>query len=209
MGGMKLVQEASCMRRRGWEDVAGHPRVYLNGYWQTADHFLDAGGELRRRLRLDSRPLSPGAAALLSAIRERPTAFVHVRRGDYTRLMGESGLLSAGYYRRAAGMLMAQTAGFSWLVFAEDAQWARDNLGFLGDWRLADYPSPDRDIEDLALMAACDAGIIANSSYSWWGAALGDRHDRPVIAPASYWSRPGTGLEEWALPGWQRIPGWD
>jgi hypothetical protein len=209
MGGMKLVQEGACMRRRSWEDAAGHLRLYLNGYWQTADHFLDAGEEIRRSLCLGKRPVSAGAAALLSSIRERPTAFVHVRRGDYTRLMGESGLLSGGYYRRAAEMLLAQKAGLSWLVFAEDAQWARENLGFLGDWVLADYVSPDRDIEDLVLMAACDAGIIANSSYSWWGAALGDRPGRAVVAPATYWNRPGTGLEEWALPRWQRIPGWD
>lgn len=208
-GGMKLIQETQIMRRRRWNDADGRDRLYLNGYWQTSDHFLQVRDELHRRLGFETRRASPGAAALLGAIRARPTAFVHVRRGDYTELMGESGLLSPGYYQRAAAALTGVAGNLSWLVFAEDAEWAQANLNFLKDWHLVVYDSADRDIEDLVLMAACDAGIIANSSYSWWGAALGDRPGRPVIAPASYWNRPGTGLEEWALPGWHRVPGWD
>ena len=209
VGGMKLIQETQIMRRRGWNDADGHDRLYLNGYWQTGDHFLQVRDELHRRLGFATRRASSGAAALLDAIRARPTAFVHVRRGDYTELMGECGLLSPGYYQRAAAALTGAAGNLSWLVFAEDADWARTNLGFLGDWTLAAYESPDRDIEDLHLMSACRAGIVANSSYSWWGGALGDRPDRPVVAPATYWNRPETGLEEWALPGWQRIKGWD
>jgi len=209
LGGMKLIQEAHIMRRRAWDETPGRRRIYLNGYWQTFDHFLEVRDEIHARLALSTRPASRGAAALLDGIHRRRTAFIHVRRGDYTALMGDSGLLSASYYRRGAAVVAGELGEPSWLVFSEDADWARANLGFLGNWQLADYESPDRDLEDLRLMAACRGGIVANSSFSWWGGALGEDPGRPVVAPESYWNRPGTGLEDWALPAWRRVPGWD
>lgn len=209
LGGMIIIQETQTMRRSGWDGAAGAQQIYLNGYWQTFDHFLEVRDEIHARLALSTRPASRGAAALLDGIRRRRTAFIHVRRGDYTALMGDSGLLSASYYRRAAAVVAGELGEPSWLVFSEDADWARANLGFLGDWQLADYESPDRDLEDLRLMAACHGGIVANSSFSWWGGALGEDPGRPVVAPESYWNRPGTGLEDWALPAWRRVPGWD
>lgn len=209
LGGMRLVQEAQIMRRRRWDEVREDCRIYLNGYWQTFDHFLGVQDEIRQRLALSARPVSRGAGELLDGIRRRRTAFIHVRRGDYSALMGDSGLLSEGYYRRAAAVLAGELGAPSWLVFSEDADWAQANLGFLGDWQLAGYDSPDRDFEDLRLMAACQGGIVANSSFSWWSGALGDDPGRPIVAPESYWNRPGTGLEDWALPGWRRVPGWD
>ena len=145
----------------------------------------------------------------MARIHNAGTAFVHVRRGDYAKLVGDDGLLTVAYYQNAASLLHDLTGeDLRWLVFAEDADWAKTHMGFLGDWDLVEYTSPDRDIEDLQLMAACDAGIMANSSYSWWGAALGDRPDRPVIAPDRYWNRADSETTDWVLPSWTPIPAW-
>jgi hypothetical protein len=145
----------------------------------------------------------------MHALQGRKTGFIHIRRGDYASLVGDSGLLPLDYYRRAVRALENVTGGgIHWLVFAEDEAWARQHMAFLPEWQLVDYDSPDRDIEDMQLMAACNAAIIANSSYSWWGAALGDQPGRPVVAPDRYWNRPGAGTDAWVLPSWLSISAW-
>ncbi len=208
IGQMSVWQEQHPLRRQPPRPGADAPRLYLNGYWQTADHFLSVREALQPMLGL-RHGLSPAAQSWMTNIRQRSTCFVHVRRGDYATLVGETGLLPVDYYRRGAEYISNQLGhDVNWLVFTEDEAWARQHLGFLPAWQLVDYPSEDRDLEDLQLMAACQAGIIANSSYSWWGAALGDRADRPIIAPDRYWNRPEATLEDWALPTWQRLTAW-
>lgn len=201
----QLIQEASPLKKHTWGKQAETSRVYLNGYWQTSDHFLAVHEELQRKIR--SRPLtSSGAQDLNLRIRRRQSGFIHIRRGDYTTLVGETGLLPGQYYENAVERI--GDSGLHWFVFSEDGDWARSNLGFLRSWELVNYESGNRDTEDLQLMAACDAGIIANSSYSWWGAAIGDRRDRPIIAPDRYWRTADWTTREWVLPNWKVIEAW-
>jgi hypothetical protein len=207
LGGMTVIQELRTMAPSGFGHSGSPRRLYLNGYWQTADHFLAVREKLTRAVASHAE-LSAPALAWKQRIARRPTGFLHIRRGDYAALVGDAGLLPPDYYHRAARALDASDRGWHWLVFAEDEEWARRNLGFLASWEIVSYDSPDRDIEDLRLMAACDAGIMANSSYSWWGAALGDRPGRPVIAPDRYWDRPQAETRHWVLPGWRTVPAW-
>ena len=209
LGETRVLIEEKPFTTQSFDAAQDCSQVYLDGYWQTAAAFTAAREEILRAARPKAE-LSLGARGWLEKIQGQRTCFIHIRRGDYATLVGEAGLLPLDYYHGAV-RTMSNLAGndMHWLVFAEDEAWVRQHMTFLPRWQLVAYESPDRDIEDLQLMAACSAGIIANSSYSWWGAALGDRPDRPIVAPATYWNRPETGLEEWALPGWQRIKGWD
>jgi hypothetical protein len=184
-------------------------RIYLNGYWQTSTPFVLVCDKLLPMLRPKS-PLSMGAEALIAKANTGVTGFIHVRRGDYLHFMGAKGTLPVSYYSRAftkmqaAGKRVAQ-----WMIFAEDTDWARDNLSFISDAEIVDYPSPNRDIEDLIIMKTCSAGIIANSSFSWWGAALGNHPDRPIIGPDRYWQGSQTSTSAWTLPLWLRVKAWD
>ncbi len=207
-GNMILIQERHAMRNQQFDCPDDVRRIYLNGYWQTADHFL-AVRETLLPLLAPRNGISENARHWLDRIRGRRTCFAHVRRGDYAELVGDSGLLPLEYYRRAASVVTEHFGGdVQWIVFAEDHDWARQNMGFLPGWQLVDYQSDQRDIEDLHLMAACDAGIIANSSYSWWGAAMGDRPGRPIIAPDMYWNRKGADTTAWRLPAWEAVTAW-
>ena len=205
LGSMRVLQETTPMRVQTMRGPSPRERVYLNGYWQTADHFLAVREELQRMIQ-PSAPMSPGAQEWKSRIARRQTGFIHVRRGDYCSLVGETGLLPLEYYKRAVENFKG--SGWHWLVFSEDEEWARRNIGFLPSWDLVSYQSENRDIEDLLLMASCSGGIIANSSYSWWGAALGERPERLIIAPDRYWNRESSGVGEWILSGWRTIDGW-
>jgi hypothetical protein len=204
-GQMAVIQETKPLRRQAWTDLSPAKHVYLNGYWQTAEHFLAVRGEMKELIH-PTAPISSGAQKWKSRIAMRKTGFIHVRRGDYASLAGDEGLLPLEYYKTALTLFGNST--WHWLVFSEDEEWARHALRFLPSWELVTYPSANRDIEDLLLMAACGGGIIANSSYSWWGAALGDRPGRSIVAPDKYWNHGGSDVSDWILPGWRTIEAW-
>lgn len=204
-GKITVIHETKPLRRQAWTDLAPVTHAYLNGYWQTADHFLAVRDEMRAMIR-PSAPMSSGAQDWTSRIGRRRTGFIHVRRGDYAYLVGDTGLLPLEYYKVAIKSFDA--SDWHWFVFSEDEEWARHNMRFIPSWELVTYHSENRDVEDLQLMALCHAGIIANSSYSWWGAALGDRPGRPILAPNRYWNRVGADVADWALPSWRTVDGW-
>ncbi len=205
IGQIAVIQELKPLHRQEWTQPAPTKHAYLNGYWQTADHFLAVRDEMRGMIS-SIAPMSSGAEKWRSRIAERQTGFIHVRRGDYASLVGDAGLLPLEYYKEAIKSF--EPSKWHWLVFSEDKEWARQNMGFLQSWELVTYYSENHDIEDLKLMALCQAGVIANSSYSWWGAALGDQPGRPIIAPSKYWNREGSDVADWVLPGWRTVEGW-
>lgn len=209
LGRMQVIQEDPLHLKHCaglWEIGAG--RTYLNGYWQTNAPFMLVRNKLLPMLR-PRNPLSSGAEALIAKADSKSTAFIHVRRGDYLHFMGEEGALPVSYYSRALAKIEeAGKAVAHWLIFSEDNDWAQANLGFVPNAEIVNYQSTNRDIEDLMVMKSCSAGVIANSSYSWWGAALGDRPDRPVIAPDRYWRTANWTTQRWALPHWTAVQGW-
>jgi hypothetical protein len=210
LGAMRVIQEDTLGRQHEDElkDLCTK-RIFLNGYWQTNRPFLTVRGNLLEKLQPMNR-LSNGAAAIIAKAGSVETGFIHVRRGDYVHFMGEGGVLPLSYYSNALAKVREGGKEVArWLIISEDTAWVHANLQFVPNAEVVNYQSPNRDIEDLMIMKACSAGIIANSSYSWWGAALGDRSDRPIIAPGRYWRNSDWSTEEWALPNWTRMQAWD
>jgi hypothetical protein len=212
LGGMQVIQEnphspESTAPPKSTASNTG--RIYLNGYWQTSESFIKIRESLLPKLEpVDA--ISSNTKSLLASIRSGETGFIHVRRGDYIHFLGEKGTLPASYYSRAISALRASGKRISrWLIYAEDQQWAHENLGFISDATVIDYESANRDVEDLMVMKECSAGIIANSSYSWWGAALGEHINRPIIAPDRYWRDSSQSLERWILPHWTQVKAWN
>jgi len=209
LGRMQVIQEDPLHLKRGdGLSETDAKRTYLNGYWQTNAPFMLVRNMLLATLQ-PKNPLSSGAEALIAKARSKDVGFIHVRRGDYLHFMGEKGVLPVGYFSRALAKMQAAGKKVShWLIFAEDDDWVQANLGFVSTAEIVDYQSTNRDVEDLMIMKCCSAGIIANSSYSWWGAALGDRPERPIITPDSYWRDSSWTAEGWALPHWLHVQGW-
>lgn len=209
MGRMQVIQEVPFHLKNGADVLEiDDGRTYLNGYWQTNAPFMFVRDKLLPMLK-PRKSLSSGAEALIAKADSKNTGFIHVRRGDYLHFMGEEGTLPVTYFSRAlAKVKEAGKPVSSWLIFAEDNDWALANLGFVPNAEIVNYQSKNRDIEDLMIMKSCSAGIIANSSYSWWGAALGDHQDRPIIAPDRYWRAANWTTQGWALPHWTAIQGW-
>lgn len=144
-----------------------HPGMY---YLQD----LALWHQIERRVRRYFRPsaatlaeMKPKFAELLAL--PRKTA-VHVRRGDYVRLADHHPPATEDYYRRALEMLGETNV----VVFSDDVEWCREHLAWA---RPAAFVEGNSDYEDLFLMTRCRYHVIANSSFSWWGAFLSDNRE--------------------------------
>lgn len=168
------------------------PQVALFGYFQSERYFASIAEGLRNWF-APREPLGDAAAAALTRIeRSRLPISVHVRRGDYLKpgTTEFHGILDEPYYCEALGRLEEEIGRDAELfVFSDDAAAAEQVLNFVPTSRLVHVRGdPERPWEDMALMARCRHHIIANSSFSWWGAWLNRSPDKVVIAPRAWFA---------------------
>ena len=173
------------------------PGTRLRGYfqsWQTVEYAVRAGYPRRPRLKRSSDWLEHIVAR---AHAERPIA-VHVRRGDYA-VVSEFGLLGPAYYEPAIKRIRdAGVSGPVWL-FSDEPAMATNALGRYADDAVV-VTSPDGPAAEMLGMSYASANVIANSTFSWWGAWMGDP-ERPVVAPEP-WFANGPHIEGLIPPAW-------
>jgi hypothetical protein len=165
--------------------------IRIRGYFQSERYFAHVAGDVRRMVVLRG-PLSAVAQRIADAIDHAPLATaVHVRRGDLAgsdaRMLQD--VLDPGHYRKA-NALLARLLGAEphYFIFSDEPERAARDLDFLANRTIA-TAGLDRSEEDLMLMARCRHHIIANSTFSWWGAWLAASESQVVIAPRA-WFRP-------------------
>lgn len=173
------------------EQVMANKRIRrIVGYFQSEKYFFDQRALILREF-VPKDPLSSEAMILLQRIQraEHPVS-LHVRRGDYLK-PGPSGVYAAldlSYYHRAESYLRSAGIRPTFFVFSDDPDWCRTNLHLESK---AEYTEPGkrlRNVEDLWLMSRCGHHVIANSSFSWWGAWLCGNPNQIVVAPAQWFT---------------------
>jgi glycosyl transferase family 11 len=200
---IEVIKEAEESRHRYMElQVPAETRsVYLAGYWQTYRMAGSVEPELRRELR-SLAPLQGVSRRVAEQIAATPnSASVHLRRGDYAAVFGESSLLSKRYYTNAVNHLRAQCGVEKLFVFSDDSAYAHQWAASDHSITVIDHTDSWTADEDLQLMALCRHHVIANSSFSWWGAWLNPRSDKVVIAPST-WLGLRTSDLDLLPPGW-------
>jgi hypothetical protein len=173
-------------RKYGYQPelLARDGEAYFEGYWQSEKYFAGSADEIRRRFAFKN-PLSARNLALLEEL-PRPIASLHVRRGDYLKYANLD-ICTRGYYERAIESIGPEITSF--IVLSEDPEYCRSILRLGG--KAAAFVDWNRGLDswqDMALMSRCDHHVIANSSFSWWGAWLNPSGRKRVIAP-SVWNR--------------------
>lgn len=168
------------------------PEATLFGYFQSERYFGSIAESLRDWF-APREPFGGEAGEVLAQIEaSRLPVSVHVRRGDYLNSGTAEfhGVLGEPYYRQALGRLQAGMAREADLfVFSDDPAAAEQLLNFVPKARLVHVRGdPKRPWEDMALMARCRHHVIANSSFSWWGAWLNRSRDKVVIAPRAWFA---------------------
>lgn len=163
--------------------------VYLDGYWQSERYFSDVAETIKGDFSIATPP-DEANMRLLDEIQgcHAPVA-MHVRRGDYVANKNAAavhGVAPLSYYAAAMTALAKRVAAPRFFVFSDDPDWTRKNLISDMPMTFVTHNDPIKGYEDLRLMSACSHHIIANSSFSWWGAWLCPNHDKVVIAPQQW-----------------------
>lgn len=191
----------------GWEPrvLTGSGDRYFDGYWQSPKYFEDIRPALVEDFTVT---LSPAAQTIARCISETDSVSIHVRRGDYVanpKVRVMYGPCSLDYYADAVRKIEKLVPNPSWFVFSDDIAWVRKNLQFPRD---ATYVSRQSisDIEELMLMATCKHAVIANSSFSWWGAWLNPNAKKVVVAPLPWFDTHADGHKDLIPASWIRIP---
>lgn len=163
--------------------------VNLSGYFQSYRYFDNIKNKIKRDFTFRPTSIAPS--------KKENTLAIHIRRTDYLELSSYHPMLADAYYLDA---LEASTGFTDAIVFSDDIQWCKTLDMFKG------FQFSQRSAyEDLHLMSLCDTHIIANSSFSWWGAYLSGSNK--VVAPRNWFgpALPDHDPSGYYLPEWTII----
>lgn len=180
----ELVQETRFFELD--EAIFANKDCVFEGYWQTEKYFGEIKELLVSKLRF---------AYGESRLQEFAKMFscgcmtsVHIRRGDYLQLNDAyGGICTTQYYREAMNYIRQRESKTRFVFFSDDIEWVQKNLKmedslYVNRQMFEDY----KDWYDMSLMSMCRHHIIANSSFSWWGAWLSRSAEKIVIAPRKW-----------------------
>lgn len=145
-------------------------------------------------------PLSVHSQSIINDMKKYDSIALHVRRGDYKSVL-DFGLCSKEYFQKSIDIMISKLDNPKFFIFCEDMEWARENLSINAPHRFVDFKESIDIIgrgyaELLEVMASCDHFIIANSTFSWWGAFLGKNKEKIIITPEPWFqSRRVLGVE--------------
>ena len=166
---------------------------YFEGYWANQKYFLKYEDIIRKDLSLKN-PYCDSSKKIVAQMSdcllkgEIPVS-LHIRRGDFVsnpHSAAYNGLLGIPYYEKAVSLLMSKyLPKIAVFVFSDDIVWAKENLRLTCPIYFVSNPNIP-DYEEIILMSKCSHHILANSTFSWWGAWLNPNHDKIVIVPRQW-----------------------
>lgn len=152
----------------------------LFGYWQNEKYFIDYRHELLEMF-VPTYELSQSCLQLIDEIHSSNSISVHIRRGDYVKI----GIcLGMEYYEKAIAYIKGKVDNPVFYVFSDDKEYADDLFKKMDcDYKIVEYEPVNSSIDDIFVMKECKHNIVANSSYSWWGAWLNNNKYKIVVCP--------------------------
>lgn len=180
--------------------------VYLKGYFQSEKYFRPAKEIIREELSFKEAKIK-NIKEFAAKLSNHQSISVHIRRGDFHKDKSTSeyhGVLTDDYYLSAIEIIRSKISDPSFYFLSDDIKWVKENLAIPE----AIYVSGEitkNHIEDLYLMSQCRHNIIANSSFSWWGAWLNDNPGKIVIAPEKWFNKGPKDTQDLLPEGWTKI----
>ena len=165
-------------------------RGYFDGYWQNYDYIEKVEEELRKEFRFNQKNDQKLQEMARKILLTENTVSVHIRRGDYLerRVSQTFGNICTDDYYSKAIELIQDNIGHPFIIFfSNDIQWVKGKYSqydavFISEDMFDDY----EDWYDIFLMSCCKHNIIANSTFSWWGAWLNSNENKIVVAPSKW-----------------------
>ena len=178
----------------------------LLGYFQCEEYFKDSRSNLLDDFTWTSPPSHKNAIVLEQILQDSKSVSVHVRRGDYISNITAAkyhGTANVDYYYAAIEKISKQEKRPNLYIFSDEPDWCKKNLKFT---QPTEYISHNENgSEDMRLMVACRHNIIANSSFSWWGAWLNQNEHKMVIAPKQWFLHGESNAKDVIPKSWQKI----
>lgn len=181
--------------------------VYLFGYWQSEKYFLDIKDTILKEFSFKN-PLSESAKQYEQNILSHNAVSLHIRRGDYvnnTVTNNYHGTCTLDYYKKAANIILQNNSDAIFYIFSDDLAWAKENLSFIDTKTFVELDDNAPDHEEMLLMSQCKHNIIANSSFSWWGAWLNQNPEKIVIAPKQWFNDQSIDTSDLIPQSWIRL----
>lgn len=178
--------------------------IYVDGYFQAHQYAKTVEKQLRSELTLRDAPAGKNFDALNQIRASEFPVSLHVRRGDYTAIYGGRDALPVAYYQNAIEAMLEYAFDPTFFVFSDDIAFCRENLPAGPRYIFVDHNGQADAHEDLRLMSSCRHHIMANSSFSWWGAWLNPNPDKVVLVP-DRWLDPNVPHTDLLPPSWKRI----
>lgn len=191
-----------------WPDINLSPSdSYLIGYWQSERYFSSEADQIRDDFRFIQQ-VSGINSNLIKKIKAVNSISLHVRRGDYVsnkNALTVHGLCSIEYYQSAMRYIRERVEDPSVFIFSDDIDWVRDNIDFEDEHCFVGNNVHENSFFDMQLMSLCKHNIIANSSFSWWGAWLNGSPDKIVVSPKNWFKTNGYDTTDLYPSDWIRL----
>ncbi|MDH8702284.1 hypothetical protein M2138_001644 [Dysgonomonadaceae bacterium PH5-43] len=155
------------------------------GYWQTPKYFNDIN-KLRDIFCFSN--INEKNISFVNSIKDKESVAIHIRCGDYLSEDNKNtygGICTKEYYDKAISLMNADLENVFYVVFSDEPEKAKQILS-VDNAVYVDWNTKDRSFEDMYLMSKCKHNIIANSTFSWWGAQLNSNPNKKVIAPKKF-----------------------
>lgn len=159
--------------------------IYLQGYWSDERYFKDIENIIRKDFTF-TKPLDKKNQQIVDLIKKTDSVSIHVRRGDYITNKVNAvkfTVLGPDYYQKGVKAIEKKVKNPVFFVFSDDIPWCRHNLKIGDNVYFIDHNKGIDSYKDMQLMSLCRHNIIANSTFSWWGAWLNINNKKIVIKP--------------------------
>ena len=194
-------------KRNDISNLKNKKDFYFSGYFGNQKYFSEIEDIIRQEFTL-KESFNSDNEKFLSLIKDSNSISIHIRRGDYinNNYFAE---LHLDYYREAINYMESCYPDSTYFIFSDDMTWVKENLKLDVETIIVDINDSETDYMELMLMAACQHNIIANSTFSWWGAWLNNNPKKIVIAPKIWYGNAlaQTNYKKGNLvpPSWKKI----
>lgn len=158
-----------------------YQNYYIEGYFFNRRNYEGIEDILHREFQLKRDICLPDNISKI--LKKRNTVSLHIRRGDFLRV-GRN-ISESDYYMKAINYMQSKIDNLFLFIFSDDMEWVKNNMKFKNEYLLvSEYGFSD--CEELTLMSMCKNNIIANSTFSYWGAWLNPNKEKIVIVPRGW-----------------------
>jgi len=165
-------------------DISDHS--FIRGYWQSQLYFKDYIKDIRKIFKFDTNVKDKNLKVVNDILNSKSVS-LHIRKGDFFLKKNKNHLVDLNqYYLISIEEITRNFDNPKFFIFSDDHDWVQKNFKIKSDYQIINFNKGKDSFLDMYLMSLCKTNIIANSSFSWWGAWLNNNNDKLIFAPKKW-----------------------